>query len=90
MFFGFLTISGKEGVEGGGREHEDSELALESSALGLSGRSGMMGGRMSRQMISSSRPSDGVVLLRNPIFSASSAVVDVCLSFVLVFCVKSL
>ena len=48
---------------GGDREYSD--LNLESSDLGLRGGSGMVGLRMSIQIFYSSRPSGGVVFLRN-------------------------
>ena len=58
--------------------------------LGLRGGSGMMGFRVTRRLVSYSIPSGGVVFLKNLTLEASSALIDVCLSFVIVFCVKSL
>ena len=49
----------------------------------------MLGGSMRRRMISSSIPSGGEMFLRILTSIASSSLIDVSFSFVIVFCVKS-
>ena len=85
-----LAIYRKDALEGGERYREDYDFDLESSALELRGGSGMLGKRMRIRMISSSRPSGGVVLLRNLTLTYYSAVIDIWVSFVTVFFVKYL
>ena len=76
----------------GGREDEgdceDYELALDSSDFVLRGGSGILGGRMKRWIISSSRPSCGMGFLRKITLEASSDVIDIWLICVIMFCVK--
>ena len=66
-------------MEKGGSEC--SYFSLRSIAIKLRGGSEILVGSIRRRIISASRISDGLLLLRNLTLKASSAVIDVSLSF---------